>query len=90
MVIKHRLGVLFMSATLSVTVQHRAPGQCQNIMTSVQELLPHLLQQNNFIPYLSANKTEAFSFQNNPKNLDSSYKTDLDLGDCVGRAKFVL
>ena len=51
MVIKHRLGVLFMSATLSVTVQPRAPGQCQNIMTSVQELLPHLLQQNNYMFY---------------------------------------
>ena len=25
-----------------------------------------------------------------PKNLDSSYKTDLDLWDCVGRVKLVL
>ena len=24
-----------------------------------------------------------FSFQNNPKNLDLSYKTDLDLRDCL-------
>ena len=31
-----------------------------------------------------------FSFQNNPKNLDSSYKTDLDLWDCLGRVKLVL
>ena len=42
------------------------------------------------IPYFSAYKTEAFPFQNNPKNLDPSYKMDLDLGDCLGRAKFVL
>ena len=28
-----------------------------------------------------------FSFQNNPKNLDLSYKTDLDLWDCLGRIK---
>ena len=28
-----------------------------------------------------------FSFQNNPKNLDLSYKTDLDLWDCLGRVK---
>ena len=26
-----------------------------------------------------------FSFQNNPKNLDVSIKTDLDLWDCLGR-----
>ena len=33
--------------------------------------LPH-------IPYFSAYKTKAFTFQNKPKNLDPSYKTDLD------------
>ena len=31
-----------------------------------------------------------FSYQNNPKNLDPSYKMDLDLWDCLGRVKFVL
>ena len=31
-----------------------------------------------------------FSFQNNPKDLDLSYKMDLDLWDCLGRLKFVL
>ena len=31
-----------------------------------------------------------FSFQNNPKNLDLSYKMDLDLWDCVGRVNLVL
>ena len=31
-----------------------------------------------------------FSFQNNPKNLDLAYKTDLDLWDCLGRVKLVL
>ena len=36
------------------------------------------------IPYFSAYKTEAFPFQNNPKNLDPSYKIlsykmDLDI-----------
>ena len=31
-----------------------------------------------------------FSFQNNPKDLDPSYKTDLDLLDCLGRVKLVL
>ena len=31
-----------------------------------------------------------FSFQNNSKNLDLSYKMDLDLLDCLGRVKLVL
>ena len=31
-----------------------------------------------------------FSFQNNPKDLDPSYKTDVDLWDCFGRTKLVL
>ena len=29
------------------------------------------------------------SFQNNPKNLDLSYKTDLGLWDCLGRVQLV-
>ena len=37
--------------------------------------------------YFFAYKTVFFSFQNNPKNLDPSYKTDLDLWDCLGRVK---
>ena len=32
----------------------------------------------------------SFSFQNNPKNLDPSYRTDLDLWDSLGRIKLVL
>ena len=31
-----------------------------------------------------------FFFQNNPKDLDPSYKMDLDLWDCLGRVKLVL
>ena len=31
-----------------------------------------------------------FSFQNNRKNLDPSYKMDLDLLDCLGRVKLIL
>ena len=31
-----------------------------------------------------------FSFQNNPKDLDPSYKTDLDPWDCLGRVKLEL
>ena len=43
-----------------------------------------------YLPYLFGYKTELFYFQNNPKNLDLSYKTDLDLWDCLGRVKVVL
>ena len=32
-----------------------------------------------YIPYFFGYKTDFFSFQNNPKNLDPSYKMDLDL-----------
>ena len=42
------------------------------------------------VPYFFDYKTELFSFQNNPKDLDSSYKMDLDLKDCFGRVKLVL
>ena len=40
--------------------------------------------------YFIGCKTEVFSFQNNPKDLDPSCKTDLDPCDCLGRAKLVL
>ena len=42
------------------------------------------------VPYFFGYKTEFFSFQNNPKDLDPSYKMDLDLLDCLGRVKLVL
>ena len=42
------------------------------------------------VPYFFGYKTDFFSFQNNPKDLDPSYKTDLDLWDCLGRVKVVL
>ena len=42
------------------------------------------------IPYFFSYKLEIFSFQNNPKNLDPSFKVDLDLRDCLGRVKLVL
>ena len=40
------------------------------------------------IPYFFGYKMKCFfSFQNSPKNLDLSYKTDLDLWDCLGKVK---
>ena len=32
----------------------------------------------------------SFPFQNNPKTLDPSYKTDLDLWHCLGRVKLII
>ena len=43
-----------------------------------------------YTPYFFGYKTEFFPFQNNPKNLDLSYKMDLDLSDCFERVKLVL
>ena len=40
--------------------------------------------------FFFAYKTEFFFFQNNLKDLDPAYKTDLDLWDCLGRVKLVL
>ena len=42
------------------------------------------------LPYFFSYKMEFFSFQNNPKNLDPSYKTDLVLKHYFGRVKLVL
>ena len=40
-----------------------------------------------YLPYFFGYKTEFFPFQNNPKNLDPSYKTYLNLWDCLGKIK---
>ena len=40
--------------------------------------------------HISSVIIQRFSFQNNPKNLDPSYKMDLDFWDCIGRVKLVL
>ena len=42
------------------------------------------------VPYFFGYKTGVFSFQNNPKDLDPSCKTDLDLWDCLERVNLVL
>ena len=39
--------------------------------------------------YFFGYKTKCFSFQHNLNNLDPSYKTDLDLWDCLGRVKLL-
>ena len=42
------------------------------------------------VPYFSCYKTEIFLLPKQSKNLDPSYKMDLDLWDCLGMAKLVL
>ena len=42
------------------------------------------------LPYFFGYKTEFFSFQNKSQDLDPSYKTDLDLWNCLNRVKLVL
>ena len=46
-------------------------------MTSL--LLPPLVNAGQLLPYFFGYNAKMFSFQNSPKNLDPSYKTDLDL-----------
>ena len=41
-------------------------------------------------PHFLGYKTELFSFKNNPKDLDASYKMDLDLWDSLGKVILVL
>ena len=43
-----------------------------------------------YLPYFFSYKTKFCSFQNKPKDLDPSYKMDLDLWDCLGTVKLVL
>ena len=60
---------------------------CEFLSLSVLEI--DLLHHRNVVPYFFDYKT-VFSFQNSPKDLDPSYKMDLDLWDCLGRVKLVL
>ena len=46
-------------------------------LTSDQSILVAVELHN--VPYFFGYKLEIFSFQNNPKNLDPSYKMNLDL-----------
>ena len=54
-----------------------------------QEIIHELLRVDYRISMVKGRRS-FFSFQNNSKNLDPSYKTDLDLWDYLGRVKLVL
>ena len=52
---------------------------------SIQTLLEY-----SYLPYFFGYKTEVFFFQNNLKDLDLSYKMDLDLWHCLGKVELIL
>ena len=61
------------------------------ILRAIWRLLALSRSWGNFmILYFFDYKTEFFTFQNDPKDLDPSCKTDLDLWDCLGRVNLVL
>ena len=49
------------------------------VIYKVVSLCKHGRKKQEAIPYFFRYKTEFFPSQNNPKDLDPSYKTDLDL-----------
>ena len=53
----------------------------------VNQNYPELLSYNPlfYIPYFLGYRMEVFPFQNIPKYLDLTYKTDLDFLDCFGK-----
>ena len=56
-----------------------------------QEIVLRLFQETHTLLYFFGFKTEFFfSFRNNPKNIDPSYKMALDLWNCLGSIKLVL
>ena len=59
---------------------------CENELTDKK----HLLLNSCYCTEVSSVIRRSFFFQNNPKDLDPSYKTDLDLLDCLGRVNLVL
>ena len=60
--------------------------------TNISMTLIHFfntIRSEDLLPYFFGYKTEFFSDQTNPKNLDPSCKMDLDLWGCLRRAKLV-
>ena len=55
-----------------------------------KETIIYIKLQLIYLPYFFGYKTGVFSFQNNPKVLDPSCKTDLELWHCLGRVELVL
>ena len=52
------------------------------LVKNSSSIISFFYNSNTLLLYFLGYKTDFFSFQNNPKDLDPSYKTDLDLWDC--------
>ena len=77
----YRIPYMLKYSQLSIS-QIRSPSQTAD--------LSNLIFWSQEIYHISSVIRLSFSFQNNPKDLDPSSKTDLDLLDCLGRVKLVL
>ena len=66
------------------------PGLESSLLSTTLSLLFTRTEKDEEIYCISMVIRQRFSFQNNPNNLDPSYKMDLDLWDCFGRVKLVL
>ena len=75
--------ILLCFAAIPRQARHRLPWNSCVIVVFVHLGFVHL-------PYFFGYKTQFFFLPNNPKNLDPSYKMDLDLWDCLGRVKLIL
>ena len=67
------------------TLKSRPPLR-RDANMKMAELLPVRLT----VPYFFDYRRGNFPFQNNPKDIDRSYKMDLDLQDCFGRENPIL
>ena len=61
--------------TSYVPLLYYVKGTFKDIGLLVNDVILRLI----YVPYFLGCKTDFFSFQNNPKDLDPSYKMDLDL-----------
>ena len=72
-----------------ITKQSHKIGQL-HVMPVLPGILSHLPFKLETYCISSVIRQSFFFFQNNPKDLDPSCKTDLDLLDCLGRVNLVL
>ena len=79
-----RNGVLQLDLVVRGTVPEFPETQIVNVKPYWEEYLQ--TGEGNY-QYFFGDKMEFFFFQNNLKNLDPSYKMDLDLWDCLGRVR---
>ena len=67
----------------------RFDDNISNFSSEPYVVAPHLTHLEESLIFFFGYKTEFFSFQNNAKNLDPSFKPDLDHCECLRRVKLV-